>query len=79
MVQTRGLLCTSDSGVARCHSTPVSLLANELYVRSDLHGEVSLAAVNHICVIHEAMNSWKKLNFIKGLLRKCKCCGINYN
>ena len=37
-------------------TTPVSLLANELDVRSVLHGQVSLAAVNHICVIHEAMN-----------------------
>ena len=35
---------------------PVSLLANEFDVRSVLHGQVSLAAVNQICVIHEAMN-----------------------
>ena len=31
---------------------PVSLLANEFYARSVLHGQVSLAAVNHFC------NSW---------------------
>ena len=37
-------------------TTPASLLAIELDVRSVLHGQVSLAAVNHICVIHEAMN-----------------------
>ena len=43
-------------------TTPVSLLANELDVRSMLHGQVSLAAVNHICVIHEAMNGCKKKN-----------------
>ena len=34
----------------------MSLLANQLDVRSALHGQVSVAAVNHICVIHEAMN-----------------------
>ena len=44
----------------RCGSlsitTPVSLLANEFAVRSVLHGQVSLATVNQICVVHEAMN-----------------------
>ena len=40
---------------------PVSLLANEFDVRSILYGQVSLAAVNQICVIHEAMNSCKNL------------------
>ena len=49
-------------------TTSVSLLANKLHVRSILHGQVSLAAVNHVCVIHEVMNSCKN----KGLLRKCK-------
>ena len=47
----------------RCGSlsitTPVSPLANEFDVRSDLHGQMSLAAVNQICVIHEAMNGCK--------------------
>ena len=38
-------------------TTPMSLLANELDVRNILHGQVSLAAVNQICVIHESMNS----------------------
>ena len=42
-------------------TTPVSLLANEFNVRSELHGQVSLAAVNQICVIHEAMNGYKNL------------------
>ena len=41
---------------------------NELDVRSVLHGQVSLAAVNHICVIHEAMNGCKKS---KGSLKDC--------
>ena len=30
------------------NTTPVPLLANEFDVRSALHGQVSLAAVNHI-------------------------------
>ena len=42
-------------------TTPVSLLANEFVVRSVLHGQVSLAAVNRISVFHEAMNSCKNL------------------
>ena len=42
-------------------TTPVSLLANEFDVRSVLHGQVSLADVNQICVIHEAMNGFKNL------------------
>ena len=49
----------------RCGSlsikTPVSLLANEFDVRSILHGQVSLAAVNQISVVHEAMNGRKNL------------------
>ena len=44
MDETRGLLSIT---------TPVSLLANEFDVRSILHRQVSLAAVNQICVIHE--------------------------
>ena len=38
-------------------TTAVSLLATELDVRRVLHGQVSFAAVSHICVIPEAMNS----------------------
>ena len=53
MEQKRGLFCTCDSGV----TTPVSLLANELNVRS-----VELGIVNQIRVIHEAMNGCKNLN-----------------
>ena len=40
-------------------TTPVSLLVNAFDVRSVLHGQVSLAAVNQICVNHEAMNGCK--------------------
>ena len=42
-------------------TTPVSLLANEFDVRIVLHGQLNLAAVNQICVIHEAMNGFKNL------------------
>ena len=42
-------------------TTPVSLLANEGDVRSTLHGQVSLAVVNHMYVFHEAMNGCKNL------------------
>ena len=49
----------------RCGSlsitTPVSLPVNESDVRRVLHGQVNLAAVNQICVIHEAMNGCKNL------------------
>ena len=49
----------------RCGSlsitTPVSLLADEFDVRSALRRQVNLAAVNQICVIHEAMNGFKNL------------------
>ena len=41
-------------------TTPVLLLANELDVRSVLHGQVSLAAISKSCFIHEAMNGCKK-------------------
>ena len=33
---------------------------NEFNVRSVLHGQVSMATVNQICVIHEAINDCKK-------------------
>ena len=65
MEQTRGLFCTCDSGVALSIATPVSLLANEFDVRSVLHGQVGLAAVNIIRVIHETMNSCKNLDSLK--------------
>ena len=54
MEQTRGLFCTWDS--LSITTTPVSLLANEFDVLSVLHVQVNLAAVNQICVIHEAMS-----------------------
>ena len=55
-------------GVAGCHFTsPVSLLTNEFDVVSVLHGQVSLAAVNHIYVFHEATNSCKNLKIHKRL------------
>ena len=49
----------------RCGSlsitTPVQLLVNKCDVLSELHGQVSLAAINQINVIHEAMNGCKNL------------------
>ena len=42
-------------------TTPVSLLVNEFDVRSILHGQVRLAAVNQTSVVHEDMNGWKNL------------------
>ena len=46
-------------------TTPVSLLANEPNNRSVMHLLVSSAAVNHICIIHEAMQK------SKGFLKDC--------
>ena len=52
------------------HNT--SFISGELVdVRSVLHGLVSLAAVNQICVIHEAMKGFKNL--------KLKSCLENFN
>ena len=49
----------------RCGSlsitTPIKLLAIEFDVRRVLHGQVSLATVNQMCVIHEAMNGCENL------------------
>ena len=39
----------------------LSHLANEFDVRSELHGHVSLAAVNQTLCNHEAMNGFKNL------------------
>ena len=41
-------------------TTPLSHLANELDVRRVMQEQVSLVAVNQICVMHEAMNGCKK-------------------
>ena len=48
----------------------VSLLSNEFDVRSVLHGQVNLAAVNHIYVFHEVMNSCENLKIHKRLALK---------
>ena len=42
-------------------TTPVSLLENEFDVLSMLHLQVSVAAVNQVCVTHVAMNGCKNL------------------
>ena len=54
-------------------TTLVSLLANEFDVRNVLHGQVSLAAVNQICVIHVAMDGCKKKKYTDSL----KACSKN--
>ena len=47
-----------------CFARAVLLLANEIGVRSILHGHVNLAAVNQIDIIHEAVNSCKNLKIL---------------
>ena len=47
------------------------LLANEFNVRSVLHKQVSLAAVNQFYVFHEAMNAIEWLQKSKDLLKAC--------
>ena len=42
------------------HNTSITS-SNEFKLRSILHGQVSLAAVNQICVVHEAVNGCKIL------------------
>ena len=61
MEQTRGLFCMCDLGVARCQPQHHVTSGNRFDVGSVLHGQVSLAAVTQICVIHEAMNGCKNL------------------
>ena len=52
MEQARGLFCTYEFGCGSLSiTTPVSLMANEFDVQSVLHGQLSLSAVNKICVI----------------------------
>ena len=58
----------------RCGSlpitTPLSLLANEFDVCSELHGQVSLVTFNQIYVFHEAMNGCKNLKIHQRLALK---------
>ena len=49
---------------------PMSPLANEFDVQSILHRQVSLVAVNHIYVFHEAMKGCKNLKIRKRLSLK---------
>ena len=53
------------------HNTSITS-ENKFDVRSVLHGQVSLAAVNQICVIHEAMNGCKNKDSLKD-------CFVNVN
>ena len=61
MKQTRGLFCMGESGVALSFTTKLLILPNEFDVQSILHGQVSLAAVNHIYVFHGVMGGCKNL------------------
>ena len=78
MVQTPRLVSHLQ---LRCGSlsitTRVILLANEFDARNVLHGKKSLAAVNQICVIHEAMNGCKNLKIHQRIASKCKYVLIN--
>ena len=47
--------------VSQSITTPVSHLAKEFNVQSELQGQVSLAAFDQIFVLHEAMNGCKNL------------------
>ena len=61
MGQTRGIFaCATQAWLALNQNTSVTL-ANEFNVRSVLHRQVSLAAVNQIDVIHEDMYGCKNL------------------
>ena len=57
MEQQRGLFCMCDSGVARCQSQH----QYHFWRMSSTLEQVSLAAVNQMCVIYEAMNGCKNL------------------
>ena len=46
--------------IAVNHNTNVTS-GEKFDIRNVLHGQVSLAAVNQICIIHEAINSCKNL------------------
>ena len=51
-------------------TTPMLFPANGFDVQSVLHGQVSLGAVNQICVNHEAMNGCNNLKIHKRLASK---------
>ena len=61
MEQTRSLFYVPLRCGLLSITTSVSLLANEFNVQRVLHGHLSLAVVNQICVINEAMNCCKNL------------------
>ena len=61
--------CATQVWLAVKHNTSVTS-GNEFDVWSVLHGQVSLAVVNQIYVIHEAMNDCKKKKS-KDSLKNC--------
>ena len=64
MEQTRGLFCTCESGVARCQSQHQC----HFFVRSALHGQASLKAVNHI--LCDSLG-YERLQKFKDSLKAC--------
>ena len=72
MEQTRDLVLHVRLGCGSLSiTTPVVvLLANEFDVQSIVHVQVSLAAVNQICVIHEVMNACKNLKIHQRIASK---------
>ena len=56
----------------------MSLLATEFYVRSVLHGQLSLAAVNQICAIHESLKGCKNLKIYERIASKKQILPYEY-
>ena len=54
--QTKGFICMCDSGVADCQSQHQCHFGR---IRSGLHGQLSLAAVNQMYVFHVFQDSLK--------------------
>ena len=52
---------TKVTGSVLSITTPVTFLVNEFDVRSILHEQVSLAAINQLCLTHETMNGCENL------------------
>ena len=58
-IDCSGLFCKCNPGVAHCQSQHLTLLVNEFDVQRVLHGQLSVAAVNHIYVFNEVMKCCK--------------------
>ena len=66
--------CIARATHAGCGLLSITiLLVKEFDVQSVLQGHVSLAAINQICVIQEAINGCKNLK-IHQMFARCKYC-----